>query len=249
MAYRRRVNRRRRHQRRVKAVVVQRRPRRKKMMKSSILKVPGLNLADRAFVTLPFTQSFVYAIGGATGATGPAFFRSFSGTNIMDPGYTGSALSVAGFTQWSSMYNKFKVYASSINVKFMSSGDPTLPSAMRCFVIPLSAVGTLGSSLTFDEAISQKYVRWKVYNATTNFPTIRSRIGTAKMAGVARESVRDEATTYTGVIRPFAQAPPNEYFWAIGVSPVAVNAEQQVNVLVRLTYNIEFYDRVPFEQV
>lgn len=241
---------RRRYRPRRKTSMVKRRPRyykrnskAKRMNKASIQKVPGLTLADRTFLKMAFTQTFVATF---TASAAPQFF-TFSGVNLNDPSNTLGTLRPSGWTQWAAMYNQFRVYGSSITVKFMSAQDPTLPSVMRVVVLPhQGATGTAGFA-DVDTATSQKYAKNRVYNATTTFPTIRHSIGTAKLAGVNKESIRDEATTYSGSFASAPAGPNNENYWFIGVQPLA-STTTTVNIQVRVVYSVELYNRKEFNQ-
>lgn len=221
-----------------------RRTHRSRKMKASITKMPGLFLADRMFLRMPFTLTYNVPIV-ASSALNIAYF---SGTNINDPSGIIGGVRPIGWTQYSALYQNFKVYASKITVKFMSSQDPTLPSVMRVALFPLGNPGTPFTGTSIDQMASQKYARWKVYNATTSFPTLKGVMGTAKINGFNREAVRDEATSFTGTFANVPAGPTIGFEWAIGVQPLAVTTTN-VNVQVKVVYSVELFNRQQLLQV
>ncbi|UYD39152.1 MAG: capsid protein [Wigfec virus K19_526] len=236
--------RRRRNFRRRRAVT--RRPRRnntrrvsrkrRNNMIASIAKIPGLTLPDRLFVSMPFSYLSTYTWTGS----GLLTTSIYSGNNINDPSGTMGALHPAGWPMYNTMYDIWRVYASSITCKFMSAQDPTLPSTVRVAVIPVDN-GTTPTITNINDWISQKYAKFRVYNATTTFPTIRHRMGCAKINGENRESVRD-SDAYTSTFAANPTGPTKGFNWYVVAQPLA-STTMNISVQVRIIYNVELLQR------
>lgn len=217
--------------------------RRGRKMKASISRIPGINLPDRMFLKMPFSfmSTFTFTASGA--------FQNlaYSGTSIIDPGILQSTLAASGVQQWSTLYDNFRTYGSSITAKFMSAQDPTLPSAVRVGIIPVDTDINFNSLITdFNQAISQKYAKFKVYNATTSFPTIRHAMGSAKMQGVNKEAVRDDSVQYAGTFP--STSPQKSFNWYVFAQPLA-STTMTINVQVRVVFSVELFGRRPLLQV
>lgn len=201
---------------------------RRNYAKASMLALRGpTGIPDSMFVKLAYAEVFRPTVVAAQQD------YTFKGNDVFDPNSTGVGHQPLYFDQYAAIYQKYRVFGSSIRVDLINvSGD----SAVLATVVP----HTLVTALTMEWAqewqrsrtprivpIAQRYpIRVKDYTTT------RKVIGANKAMMSADDVLTASVTT----------SPSNPWFWHIIVSSIDGLTFLDLYINVKIVYYVQFYD-------
>lgn len=200
---------------------------RSKLSYQTISKQVGFSESMRTklvyFASIPFTN-----------ATNTQIFR---GNSVFDPDLSGGGAQPNYYDTYASVYSTYRVHSSSIEVNF-NNASPTVTG--RCYVMPSDVVTT---PTNVPNAIGNPYVKWKSYstnNAGHSIQKIKHRMTTAKINGKTQAQVKD-SDNYQALINA---NPADTWYWFVGGEDCAQTSAQSMFVDVKLTYDVEFTDKL-----
>lgn len=164
----------------------------------------------------------------------PAGGYIFRGNSCFDPDFSGVGKQPLGFDQWANMYNKYRVRASKIVIQ-LSNTNTTVPASVSLY--PSEDASLPG---TIEGALSQPYSKQKISGIASSTPnlTLTHYMSSKKMLGVKSIEMADEFAAFT------TADPTNEWFWIIFVANLSTAGVVTFQGLVKITYYVEFFDRV-----
>lgn len=166
----------------------------------------------------------------------PSQVYYFRGNSLFDPDFSGIGGQPTGLDQWANFYNKYKVYASKIQVTFLAAAT-TAPSG-NCMV---SVTPTTNDSYIPDYSVipTIPYSRTRMLtpvSAGGNPVYIKNYIGTKKVTG--DNSLDDLYESDIG------NNPSSEWYWMIRGDTVDQTTNVSIDIQVTVTYYCELFDRV-----
>lgn len=196
----------------------------------------GFLIADRTVVKLRFRTR--YPLTSSSGVI--STLQQFRGNSPFDPDFTGVGVSAAGFTTYSSIYNSYRCYGSSIMVQWCNTGTSAGTQVMQVGVsaTPASAV----SYTTIDQLLENPYGKVKILSFNANVPRTKMYMSTAKIEGVHKKTVVSDDAYGSAV----TTNPSNPWFWNIMAQSVDQTTTSVTVAYVTITYYCEFYGRIIF---
>lgn len=188
----------------------------------------GLGFPDTARVSLTYTDTF--AISSLAFQT----MYQFRGNSCYDPDLTSIGHQPAYFDTYSEVYSKYKVYGSTIDVRFANATVNLLLVA----IVPHSTNLSLGTASYV--ILDLPRARWSVVGST-NIETnrISHKASTSEIIGLTSRQIEDD--DYSALI----SANPNQvWYWNLylaHVDPSKLNVS--ASLIVRITYDVKFYDK------
>lgn len=227
MARRRRYNRNRNYRRRM--AYRRRRTYRRRAGKPSLTVVRSPQIApDRYRCKLKYMSSHDFST-----ITGGTTWYQFRGNSCFDPYYTGVGSQPVGFDQLSTLYNDYRVYASSCRVEFCATATSNVP--VVC-LINASDSATGIASLGLLAATLNPYSRHTYTGASTGnraVVALKNYMTTKRIFG--EKNAQDE--DYKAVV---TANPTNSWFWNIGTASSDGATSAALIGVVYITYYVEF---------
>lgn len=201
----------------------------KRSLKAStaIIRTPSM-IPDRMKVKLRYTEVFNISVG-----SGVQTYNLFSANSIYDPDATGVGHQPLGHDQWNAFYEKYMVYGSSINLKWLSTGDGFVwyaPQTSSTFTGSLSLVK------------EQPYTRIYTYNSQgSNRSQAKSYMSTKKIMGMKTTTENDD-----NLASPFGTNPTQRWYWAVGCYDVngSTTVATSFTIVVEIVYYVVLFDRI-----
>ena len=206
------------------------------------------NLPDRMFTKLKYVDNNLNFIN--IKAVGQCGKRTFRLNSCYDPDLSLGNYGCYGYNEWASFYNKYRVRASKIKVRFTQKIESTGVGEVkryRCTVLP--------SDLDLP-SVTQQYVRGLAmapYSKTTEVSTfvgsrtsatVQNYMTVNKFEGskCPEYDITYAANTYGNGAD---QTPKNQTYWIIVANCVDGNLtnDYQLGCQVEITYYVEFYCR------
>lgn len=189
----------------------------------------GAFVPSRTRVSLRFSTFEGIALSGSY------LQRAVSGNSAFDPGAALSTAQPVGFDYWSSMYDRYRVIGSQIQLKLClggtSAGNSSATTTVTCW--PGTQSGTLSS---LADAEAQPYA--KTVNVTTDVPKIiTSVMKTSTVTGIKDLEGADQLQAL------ISANPVNEWYWNIGFASQATYIDMHLALEYIITYDVEFFDR------
>lgn len=218
------------------------RPTRKRNLVGIVKSDPPLHIGQGQYV--PKLMRVSLRFGAQSDAKTPSLdLIRVSGNNIQDPlGSTGSG-APPGFSFWATMYERYRVIGSRIEVTTRISNDQKDTDALRCsgrtIVFPSNNTTSLASGSDYQ---SQPYA--KTRSVTSNIPCrIVSTMKSATILGqkdvLGADRLQSQVTT----------GPADEWFWRVVNSPdTDFSTHNMFATTVTVTYDVEFFDRQPLDR-
>jgi len=214
-----------------------RRVRKSKNSRASRARLPGLIVPDRAFTKMKYQERFVLDPGGGTVST-----RSFRGNSVYDPDATGTGIQPTGFDQWSLFYYYFRVYGSKLKCQFISLADNAASQAAVLTIIPALSQTPIADS---EDAATNPYAKQIVRNLVNmSNCTLSNYMGTSKISGVSKSVIKNDDQFVGTTAADGGGSNPNEqwWWWLLAESP-ASSGTSSIQVVVTITYFVEFFGR------
>lgn len=162
----------------------------------------------------------------------------FAGNSPYDPDVSGAGSQPLGFDQWSNFYTRYRVLASSIRADFSSTSSTLHTQAYNRLVVFPSNYVTAAAD--FDVAENMPYSNCKattlvtgVHNRISNSMDTATIHGEPKVGVLAADDF--EALTSTN--------PGQMWYWHVGVQPMNGSTSTTVELNVRISYLVQFFER------
>ena len=183
----------------------------------------GQPFFDEVIVTLPYTDRI------AASATGSVYVQSYTQNDAYDPDVTGAGSQPLGFDQWNTIYGRWSVISSSIEVRFCAK---TSGGEMELAVVPTPNTAT---AATFIAAASMRYARSSSTAYGAEPVTIKNKITTATLFGVP-DSIVQGNVDYSGTA---TNSPALRSMWSLVIA--TSGATDSFNLYVTLKYRMRFW--------
>lgn len=212
--------------------------RRKKRNKMTTVVIPRNRVQpDRLFVKLAYND-----IKLLQSLVGSGIEHVYRANSCFDPDFTGTGEQPNGYDQWSNFYNRYRVHASKIEVKFIVTNTTTPDNAIGVSVTPSSESGVLG---IFEDYIGNAYSKWEVVgpNTGSSRADINNYVSISKFQG--KPGVKyDDVNTALVTANPARQT-----FWHIFAQTMNTGSgTTNIRYITRITYYVEFFDRKSLDE-
>lgn len=199
-------------------------------------------IPDKMMVKMKYSSKITLA----QSAAGVSVFQFFSGNSLYDPDVTGVGGQPEGYDQWSSFYNRYRVYGSKCRVQFTTVGNT---NPLQNYEVVLAPVTINTGYTTPSDARSGPYNKWSLLGLGANLPTLTSYMSTAKIFGQNKVTIKSDAQ-YTGTTGNIGTGsnPLTQWFWEVLINSVDPLAQGTVYCYVTLTYYAELFDRTDLPQ-
>ncbi len=163
-------------------------------------------------------------------ATGTLVFRMNS---CFDPGFTSGSSQPQGFDELASLYNRYRVFASSITIHITNF---TVDMGMRFVLFPTNESAVNGVS----NVLSSPYAKFKHVGSPTGIDvgTMKHYMTVSKMRGQRGVSTDMDWTGSTG------GNPQRIVFWGLSFESSNRVDALDIALLIQMTFYVEFTDRV-----
>lgn len=196
-----------------------------------VLKGPSI-VPDRMFTKLKYnlTRTLDPAPAAAT------VTYAFRGNSLYDPEYSVGGQQPMGYDQWTALYNQYRVHASSISIKFMSTSSTEAGGFTKIVLFP----STTPASGSYSGNNEQPYSR-SIFLANNgiNQGYLRGKMLTKKMLGIKSVAYDEDLAGVTG------SDPAKQWYWILYGSSINDLANiAGVYMDIKVTYFTEFFGRV-----
>lgn len=196
--------------------------------RSSLVSVRGPSgLPDRLRVKLKYAD--VYPL-----ITSAAQIYRFKGNGLVDPDDTGTGHQPYMFDQWAAMYDRYRVYGSSILVDAINVSATV---AAQLVVYPTAANSTTANTIAEASEIPRS-VRTYLMPVASRFPVrVKRYVSTRSIEGLARGTVEID-DTYASVS---TTNPNNLWYWNVVAESLDLTTTLNMYFTVKIMYYVEFY--------
>lgn len=200
--------------------------------RTTVARTPGpFGVADQSLVALKYSQQI-----SLTSVAGALATHIFSGNSCFDPDVTGTGHQPYWFDQWAAFYADYTTLGS--RVKITPCDQQPTAQGKVITLVPSDGKAAFGSSNT-DLIIEQPYAKTMVYQASSNLPQMTSYMSTGKIYGLRKDRVNTDSI----FIASTGSSPTGEWYWHIGMNPMASTTNVSVELLVEITYYVKFSSR------
>lgn len=186
-----------------------------------ILKVSSL-------VTFPFTST--------------SFYATYKGNDLVNPGNSTWVNQPAGFIDWMSYYQYFRVIRSSIKMQVVNDGDDVRNRGLWICIYPTLESDSSLVAGGYVNAMTQSYARGKFVGSPTGQDKVvcSNGIGTTKFIGY---NVNND-TDFLGTVDT---PPARQWYWGIACSGLSDGGTEFaiLTAVVTIYYQVQFIQRKP----
>lgn len=185
---------------------------------------------DRIRVKLCYSD--YYALSSVAGAYVEHLWK---GNSVYDPDSTGVGHQPLGYDQLTAFYNRYRVYMSAITV------TPVLPTGASTgnMIMALFPTQSVSGAGTVNQAIELPYSKYLIMSNSGNYrdnQKLFNRISTGRFLGYGNVETNENIESL------FSTDPAHIWYWSVGTN-ATTSVDQTVQVLVKLVYDVEFFDR------
>jgi hypothetical protein len=168
-------------------------------------------------------------------ASVPYKIDAWRGNSCFDPNYSGGGHQPHYFDQYSAIYAKYKVFASSMKVSII---NVSATSAIKCILIPLTEVMTGTTWESYAELPAAR--ESAIIPVASRYPAIVSgRRSTKQVLGLRPGQVNDE--DYSAAT---SANPASIWYWNFVAMSTDWDTSLQYHATIKLTYDVTFYERI-----
>lgn len=191
------------------------------------------SIGDRFFVPLKYTQRL-----NVTSTSGALSIYQISGNSAFDPDYTSTGLQPEAWDQFSAMFQRYRVHASSCKVGLSLTATTAATQTIQFALVPVNGTGTESS---FSDAAAAPYSKHWVGNVSAvGSKKLANRMKTTKIFGLPNKGLK-YMYGYDALV---SADPANEWIWDVYVQPVDTASTVSTMYLdVEIIYYVEFYLR------
>lgn len=206
---------------------------------SLVLKNPTA-FPDRVYVKLKYAD--VYLL---TFTSGVPVAQVMRGNSLLDPDRTGTGHQPYAFDQWKTLYNQYRVHASSISIRALVDSTSSVNAYSQWLsVYPAHNYTSPVTSTGYGAEIPYNKTRvFNIYQTSSN-TAIKHYMSTAKIYGVDKQAVRDN-DNFSAV---YNANPVNEWDWIISASTIDLATTSTQYLFITVNYYTEFFDRFTLGQ-
>jgi len=166
--------------------------------------------------------------------------------SIVDPYASAGAIKPAGFTQWSGLYHRYSVYATSIAVKYMHGSTATSGLPQMFGVFPQAFAAALVTD--YSDALSQKNSKYAIIDVTngttTGSATTRKNDELAvyqttnQVMGQSRDYYLTDANSAT-----ISANPANLWYYTCWTDTTDSTSTYNIQIQIIMTQYVRFWAR------
>lgn len=167
----------------------------------------------------------------------------FAGNSVYDCNVTGTGHQAMGHDQFSSLYNRFRVHASKIEAQFVAQSSNTNTAA----IVGVAPMVTNTGPTTLDQARERDHAKCRFVAASGGSPAGRkvvSYMSTAHALGISKQSARGNNSLQALI----SADPADLWYWTVFGGTIDQTTAINQQVLVTITYYVEYFDKVPLAQ-
>jgi hypothetical protein len=160
----------------------------------------------------------------------------WTGNGPFDPNVTGTGSQPVQYDDWSLIYNRVRPMGSTIEASFITSGSGT---STRFILAPRHTATSVVSSVgAMDGACSNAYSKHVLLSTIPTAATMTHHMTTAKFMG--------QPVKGSDLLQSLTSSNPSHlWYWHTSMITVdGTTANSRGGVLVTLTYDLEFFDRL-----
>lgn len=185
-------------------------------------------MADRLKVKLRYCDTRQYIAGSS-------FIWQFRGNSCFDPDLTFAGHQPYLYDQYITMYQRYRVYGSSIRVDISNASATTTVCAL---VYPAADNSTSAATISHAAELPRSG-QMKMVGIQQRFPAMIKRYAsTAQVLGYTKQAVRNDDTTSA----LYTSNPLRLWYWDIVTESADLAAVMNCLFVVKLTYYVEFFD-------
>jgi hypothetical protein len=197
----------------------------------SLLEFRGLIVPDHYYTHLNYDEFSLTIL--STAATGIYVYR---GNCCFDPNFTGVGAQPVGFDQLTALWSRFKVHGSRIEVKLIQC------TQIAALSVTPSLVSSTPSSMQVSLQTPYNVNMMIPSTVPTNNLKLTKYIETRKIFGYPN-IFQDDVFAGSG-----SSSPNHVFFWVLNAATFDEVTTATMRVNVKITYDIEFYNRVNLSQ-
>lgn len=210
------------------------RKRKAKYQKAVITRMKGSGFSDSMFVKLNYVDYIQLRPGTMYSQ------YVFRGNSLFDPDYTGTGHQPMYFDQYAAIYGRYRVAGCSIKVDSVNASGT---SSLYFILFPSTDVATLTSiSLALEQGRARAPRVIPAGNTGEN-GRIKTYCSTRKAVGLTKGQAMDDSLTAT-----VGSTPSQVWYWNCFWESTDNSSNVVANVIVKLTYYVQFFDRMPSAQ-
>lgn len=205
--------------------------RRAKAPSTVSIRTPSV-VPDRLFTKLKYSLS--RTLDTSPASSNPQYV--FRGNSLYDPEFAVGGSQPMGYDQWSAFYNNYRVHASAITVRMMSTADSDAGGFIKVTLFP----STTAAAGSYSGNSEQPYSKVNYLpNKGLNKIFLKNKMYAKKMLGLKSIAYDEDLAAAIGA------DPVKEWYWILD----AYSINEVANVLgvymeVKITYYAEFFGRV-----
>lgn len=194
----------------------------------SILRVKGVSvIPDKLFCKLKYSQFFSLTSAGVNR-------QVFRGNSLFDPDLTGIGHQPRGFDEWSALYTRYKVHASSIKITAVCVDS----NVNVLNVVPAVTSDLSVTAISWEDLTEMPYAKYR-YMAPGNVGVSRTIVSHfASTKSIRGEKILDD--DYSALI---TTNPQKEWHWHVAVSQFDNVSNPAVSIICEIIYHCEFFRR------
>ncbi len=200
----------------------------------SRLRFFGSGAPDELRLTLCYAQEFNLTSTGITAG------QAFRGNSVYDPDFSGVGDQPLYYSQWQTIYERFRVLGSKIILKAVTSNTPGTHLA----VAAIPDTNFVSAATNLQNLSSQKYAMNKFIRPSGNESTFIMEASTSALFGIP-ESAIELDDTYQGTI---ASDPAKSWIWQITHVPTDKVATATTYCNMCIEYDVILFDRLNVTQ-
>lgn len=205
-------------------------------LKSTFRKMPDSVVPDRSAVK----TKYVIATNDLNLAANTFTQKIFNANNAADPGGSLDTVKALGYATWQAFYKYYRVYASKCVA--MVSGDGVGDCPINVAIVP-SADNTGFTAWT--SAIAQPYSKNNHFSAGPMVVTVANYMTTEKIFGLNKKTIETDANFWSN--SDITTGPAFKWYWDVVVYNQSEAITMDVELVVTITYYVEFFARRPLE--
>lgn len=202
--------------------------------KLSVNRIKGAGFPDKIFVKLKYVENYTFLTSSQ-----PYYNYIWRGNSVYDPNYTGTGHQPLYFDQYATIYQRYRVHAVKQILEISNYGTQDMVVSTILHSTDVTPWTSLSPMLEQTGARSSK-----VIPIANQYPTrikyfVKSRVA----LGVSKVEYND--VSYASLV---TTNPSREFYIHNNFTPSNGTADMGCNVISRMVYYVEFFDRKDIAQ-
>jgi hypothetical protein len=175
---------------------------------------------------------------------GPFGFFAYSGNNLHHPNWSNPiAKQPPGFKQLMTLYDRYRVHASKIEITFFPYDEPVQPQTIRATIVPLEDITGYPATQNFADYPHSR--TGFIQSLLTGSQCTLSNTMHTKKILATKDIIDDPTYQYSGV---FTTDPPKQWWWMINLNNFSGMGQVRILWQVKITYYTEYFNRADIYQ-